>query len=940
MALDMGAINFPQAMTKPPAVLTDIPRYPWNHQTNYYHQSRFTEIHKFQNDRRSDIIGALAMYSNHSEPTWRNIVRLDELPWLRHHQVQGMTIFPISGFVSMALEAAAQRASWAKVEYDTLEVSDLHVATPVMLSEQDLEMTITLRPRESKTPATGLLAEFVVSSWATGKDWTQHCTGLVRTKIAEHSKLHSSRLITAQEQKMISKVSRISNAAQDLVQTDTLYERLAAIGVNYGTTFQGLSNCRVSKNGCVSQLNLADTATDMPNHYESDYIIHPTLLEQLISSYWLVLDVTNGSLDTVHLPSSIGKVIVSARTPATLQSNGGSLQVVCEPRTSISNVKSNKLSMFAFASIDDKEPIVTVEDLSTAPILEKDADGEAETGRELCYKLTWEPALVEDKQESNAKFDAEFVIVHGETELQLSLASELATTLATLTGSTPDIATLSHVDGTDKICIFLTELDQPVLSTLGEHTFEALQKLLTSIQGMLWVVKGAYDNSQNPDANMIAGFSRTLRSEGTLMNFVTLDLDAETDISQASAVASIIKVLQASLSTQRQSEETEFIERRGAILTPRIINDEDMNEYVHQQIKPSATATAKFTDVVRPLRAFIATPGALDTVHFEDDQLAHTPLSDNEVEIQVKAVGVSARDAETAMGHLPSDDLGMECSGVVTKVGTQVSSVAVGDRVAAVTPNGSLSTVARAHDRFLVKLPYHLSFEEAATIPLAYSTAHYSLVDHAALSEGESVLIHHAATSVGQAAITIAHMRGAEVYATVRTEEEKATLVQHHGIPDDRIFFAGSDEFADFVLDGTNGHGVDVVLNSLTDAELLRATWKCISKFGRFVHVGQRDLQHIAFERCATVSFVDVFALVQERPQKLERVLNEISKLLRYSKVLRAQPIASYSISEVTTALQALHVAQPHGTVVVVPGEDEMVMVSRSPFCLKASLLI
>ena len=610
MALDMGAINFPQTMTKPPAVLTDIPRYPWNHQTNYYHQSRFTEIHKFQNDRRSDIIGALAMYSNHIEPTWRNIVRLDELPWLRHHQVQGMTIFPISGFVSMALEAAAQKATWDKVEYDALEVSELHVATPVMLSEQDLEMTITLRPRESTTAVTGLQAEFVISSWATGKDWTRHCTGLVRTKRSEHNELHNSRLIATQEQKMTSKLSQISNAAQDFVQTDTLYERLAAIGVNYGTTFQGLSNCRVSGSGCVSQLSLADTATDMPNHYESDYIIHPTLLEQMISSYWPVLDATNGSLDAVHLPSSIGKLVVSTKTPATLQSNGGTLQAFCEPRTTISNVKSNKLSMFAFASADTNEPLVTVEDLSTAPILEKDADSEAETGRELCYKLSWEPALEDHEVQPNAQFDAEFVIVHGESELQLSLASELASTLTTLTGSTPDTATLSHVDGTNKICIFLTELDQPVLSTLGEHTFEALQKLLTSIQGMLWVVKGAYENAQDPDANMVAGFSRTLRSEGTLMNFVTLDLDAATELSQANAVASIMKVLQASLSTQRRGEETEFIERRGTILTPRIINDEDMNEFVHQQIKPSATAPSQFSDVARPLRAFIATPGA------------------------------------------------------------------------------------------------------------------------------------------------------------------------------------------------------------------------------------------------------------------------------------------------------------------------------------------
>ena len=878
------------------------------------------------------------MYSNHTEPTWRNIVRLDELPWLRHHQVQGLTIFPISGFVSMALEAASQKASWDKLEFDTFEVSDLHVSTPVMLSEQDLEMTITLRPQTSDVADTGLNAEFIISSWATGKDWTQHCTGYVRTRSSQSHDVNNRRLVKIQQQKLQAKLSRIASEARDAVQTEGLYERLSKIGVSYGTTFQGLSECRASKIGSTSQLVLADTATDMPNHYESNYVVHPTMLEQLISSYWPVLDATNGSLDVVHLPSSIGKVTVSAKISEALKAHAGRLQAFCEPRAPLSNVKANKLSMFALASVDAKEPVVTIEDLATAPILEKDTDTETQSGRELCYKLQWEPALEEQKEKSTPRFDAEFVIVHGETELQLSLAVELASALGALTGSTPDTATLSHVDGTNKICVFLTELDLPILSTLGEHTFEALQKLLTSIQGMLWVVKGAYDNAQNPDSNMVAGFSRTLRSEGTLMNFVTLDLDAETELSHAGMISTIIKVLQASLATDRQSEDTEFMERRGSLLTPRIVNDEDMNEYVHQQIEPSSTAAAQFSDLKRPLRAFIATPGALDTVHFEDDQLSHTPLPNDQVEIQVKAIGINSRDAETAMGHLSNDELGMECSGIVTKVGADVSSVTVGDRVAAITPNGSMSTVARAHDRFLVKLPYHLSFEEAASFPLAYCTAYHSLVDNAALSEGQSVLIHHAATSVGQAAVTVAHMRGAEVFATVRTAEEKSTLVQYHGIPDERVFYAGSDSFAEFLLDATEGRGVDVVLNNLPEGELLRATWRCVSKFGHFVHVGSSNLRHVAVEKCATVSCVDIFALVQERPQKLQRVFSDVAKLLRFGKVLRAHPVTSYSITDATSALQALHAAEPHGTAVVVPREDELVMVSY-PHPMRAVLI-
>lgn len=937
----MGAINFPKALEKPPAVLTDIPRYPWNHLSQYYHQSRFTDIHKFQNDRRSDIIGVLAMYSNHTEPTWRNIMRLDELPWLRHHQVQGLTIFPISGFVSMALESAAQKASWDSIEFDTLEVCDLHVTTPIILSEDDLEMTTTLRPHLGSSTSTGLRAEFVISSWATGKGWTQHCTGLVKTKRTESHNLHNNRLVDAQRQKLRSKILSIEEAAKDVVATDILYERLSTIGVSYGSTFQGLTDCRASQFGSVAQLVQADTATDMPNHYESDYIIHPTLLEQLISTYWPTLSITNGFLDNIHLPSSIGKVTVSVAASTALQNSRGKLQAFCEPRTVLSNVKSNKLSMFAIGTIDadEEKPVIAIEDLTTTPILEKDADTEADSGRELCYKQTWEPALGEQKGNTPAQFDADIVIVHGETDSQHSLVGELVSTLATLTGSAPAAGVLGQVDGTNKICIFLTEVDQPILSTLDQHIFEELQKLLTSVQGILWVVKGAYHNAQNPDANMIAGFSRTLRSEGTLMNFITLDLDAETVLPQTDMVKTIFKVFQASFGVNRLGEEMEFMERGGSLLTPRIINDADMNEYVHQQVQPSATAPAHFTDSERPLRAFIATPGALDTLHFEVDLRSQALLPEDEVEILVKAVGINVRDAETAMGHLPGDDLGMECSGLVTRVGSSITSVNVGDRVAAITPNGSLSTIARAHDRFLVKLPDHLSFQEAATIPLAYCTAYYSLVDTVSLSEGESVLIHHAATAVGQAAVAIAQMLGAEVFATVKTSEEKSTLVQLYNIPSDNIYFSGSDSFAEFLLDATKDLGVDVVLSDLWEGDALRATWRCISKFGRFVHVGCKDLAYVAFEKSATITCVDVFALAQDRPKKLKRVLSDVAKLLRFGKVLPIHPIVSHGISETTTVLQAVHSVEPHGKAIIVPREDETVLVSHCAFVHTSRLL-
>ncbi|KAF2797876.1 hypothetical protein K505DRAFT_405502 [Melanomma pulvis-pyrius CBS 109.77] len=961
--LNMGAINFPNPLAKAPAVLTDMPRYPWNHQSKFHHTSRFTEVHKFQKDRRSDIIGVLASYSNDIEPTWRNIVRLDEMPWLRHHQVQSLTIFPISGFVAMALEAAAQRASWKNIEYDGFEVRDIKVATPTMLSDEDLEMTITLRPSQRITNTSEICDEFHICSWSSTKGWTEHCQGIVATTTVDSNEIDGARALRAKEARLKSRIASLANASTESVSTESMYESLSEIGVSYGSSFQGLHECRASETASIARITLADTADDMPNHHESDYILHPTLLEQLIELYWPVLG-ARGTLDTVHLPSSIGKISISSKLSNFLTGPGSKLQAFCEPTAPLSNTKSNKLSMFAVSSLDANEALISIEDLVISPILERELDRETESHRELCYKLVWEPALqppasiISEESQTNGdspvaingeavhpivenvvatpQFGAEIVIVHGDTTLQRSLVADLAARLANATGRTPTTSSLLAVNGEDKLCIFLCEIDQPLLANMDLAEFEKLQRLLTSVQGILWVVRGAYANSKTPDSNMIAGLSRTLRSEGTLMNFVTLDLDAETQLAEADVTKTILQVFSESLSTNSSTQETEFMERAGSLFTPRIINDEDMSEYVHKQVQPSALEPAQFINTERPLRCFIATPGALDSTNFDDDEAPQTPLGVDQVEIQVKAIGLTPRDVQAAMGHLSTEDaLGFECSGIVTSVGSSTSNVTVGDRVAAITKNGSMSTVTRAHNRFLFKLPNHMSFEAAATIPIAYSTAYRGLIDLASLSEGESILIHDAASAVGQAAVTIAHMVGAKVFATVDSVEKKMTLKEEYDIAEEHIYYNGSDTFSSAIREATGGLGVDAILSTFSNGDSLYATWACLANFGRFINVAPHDgsankvFDIIPFEKSPMIMSVDIAAIARERPQLLKRTLADIAKLLRNGKIQPVLPIKTFGISETATALQALQKGDVHGKLVIMPREDELVLAPR-----------
>ncbi|KAF1952134.1 hypothetical protein CC80DRAFT_479691 [Byssothecium circinans] len=902
--LDMANVNFPKPLPRPPQVLTDMPRYSWNHSSKFWHESRLTEIHKFHDAPRNDIIGVLATYSNDLEPTWRNIIRLDDLPWLRHHQMQGVTIFPISGFAAMALESMAQRSKQKNVPFDKLEIKDLKVSNPVMLTEEDIEMTTTLRPSSDNIHA-GLKCDFNIRSWSKRKGWMDHCAGSVSSSTVDLNEVDGARSQQAMQDKLRTKILATSTAATELVSSSTLYERLSEIGVSYGATFQGLRDCHASRGTSKARITRADTVTDMPHHHETDYILHPTFLESLLSMYWPVLS-AEGSLDTVHLPSSIGRITVSTRLSDCLTRPGAGLEAYCD------------------------EALISIEDLLITSIHENTIDAEPESARELCYKLEWEVALQPQKDDKDAtpvQFDTDVVIVHGDSEPQLATINAISDRLVELTGNAPTMGSLSSIaaGAKDNLCIFLSELDQPVLANLDAAQFEALQQLLTSVQGLLWVVRGAYANSTNPDANMISGLSRTLRSEGTLMKFITLDLDGSVSSDNPASTSAILDVFTASLGTNSQTEETEFMLRDGKLLIPRVVNDETMNKYVDIQVNPPETEPAPFTDIARPLRGTLATPGALESIAFDDDETPETTLPDSHVAIQVKAIGLNTSDVEAGSA------IGTEASGIVTGVGASVHNVNVGDRVVAFTPNGSFSTVTRAHSRFLLKLPDHISFESAASIPVAYSAASYALIEQARLVEGETLLIHDAGSAVGQAALTLAQMVGADVWTTVKSAEQKEMLKQNFGISEQKLWYTGSETFADRMRDVTDGRGVDVVFNTVTEGWLLRATWSCLANFGRFVNVGAGlfTLGDMPLDKNVTVLSADVAALAVHRPRVLERTLADIGRLLRYGKIQSAHGIKTFGIVETAAALHGVQATGMHSKVIIVPQNEEVVMAPR-----------
>lgn len=202
----------------------------------------------------------------------------------------------------------------------------------------------------------------------------------------------------------------------------------------------------------------------------------------------------------------------------------------------------------------------------------------------------------------------------------------------------------------------------------------------------------------------------------------------------------------------------------------------------------------------RPLRLEVGIPGHLDTLAFVDDEgddATDENLDPEAVKITPRVFGLSSRDVMAALGQLKDHSMGLECAGVVWRVGDEARTKGgynVGDRVMALLPgDGSASlcsNITIPWNGSIVKVPSSItSFKEAASLPLAFTIAYAGLIDAARLAPGQSVFIHAAAGAIGQAAITPAkHLGVTDIYATAGSPEKRELVSRKYGIPAQRIF--------------------------------------------------------------------------------------------------------------------------------------------------------
>jgi len=297
-----------------------------------------------------------------------------------------------------------------------------------------------------------------------------------------------------------------------------------------------------------------------------------------------------------------------------------------------------------------------------------------------------------------------------------------------------------------------------------------------------------------------------------------------------------------------------------------------------------------------------------------------------EIEIEVAATGLNFRDVLVGLGVIDDEilqagltnaSLGFECSGTVLRIGEGVVGLAPGDRVMGFA-SGALASHLVAPAWQFILIPRQMSLEAAATIPVAFATAWYSLMERAHVGGGDDVLIHGAAGGVGLAAIQIAKRAGSRVIGTASNDARRAIAVAQGA---DLVFDSRGQRFVDAVR--TSLGGVDVVLNSLDGAAML-ASFQLLKPFGRFIELGKKDfldntqLGLRPFVRNIMYAGVDLDELLSVDRKSAQRVMRKLVELFE-SGDLQPLPHQVLEAHEIASAFRAMQSSEHIGKIVIRP---------------------
>jgi NADPH:quinone reductase-like Zn-dependent oxidoreductase/SAM-dependent methyltransferase len=318
--------------------------------------------------------------------------------------------------------------------------------------------------------------------------------------------------------------------------------------------------------------------------------------------------------------------------------------------------------------------------------------------------------------------------------------------------------------------VTLFDLETPLLSRMDETGFESLKALLLSAPKTLWVSNGSNSNS-DPGYGMVDGFAKVFRLENINATMATLAL-AFNSTCEENSMAFIESALQQLLLAEGLDQPEDYIVRDGRLHVRRIQEDTTFGDKMTRNLSGIDWQT-KTVQTARPFVVSSENVFPRQALRIFESPLADSDLNPGEVELEIHAVGLNEVDEFLMCGKAFGLDIGRECAGVVTRVGSDCM-FTPGDRVCAYGTN-MLRSIGRSKQDMIARIPQHLPFDEASTLPQDYLVAGH-IVRELRLRHDDFLVICGGHTRLGIATLHTLEVMDVSLFAMVTTEQEGALL--------------------------------------------------------------------------------------------------------------------------------------------------------------------
>ncbi|KAI9789487.1 MAG: Type I Iterative PKS [Peltula sp. TS41687] len=405
-ALDFSYVNAAEGSIDGPSknLVHDLPPYPWKYGQLLWNEPRSSVELRNREYIRHELLGSKTLAGNGIELSWRNILKLKEIPWLEHHKLENTIVFPATGYLTMAMEAVSQIKNLRDQDNVrptfTFRNVNIQAALVVTPDDNDSELFTTMHSEKISALSTSdTWYDFSISSWQAGNS-VQHCTGSI------------SLALTADDSQ--GGVS-VDAADYDKWTMRRWYEKLAEGGLCFGSQFQSLTSMKTDKARVKPEALSTTTLLQRVKRTETStfagtfYAVHPLAIDSCLQA--AIMGGTAGNLDTLKafLPVSIKHCRIVTPAPSAV---GSEAYIHSQSQTTGPGTKKINVTLRDHSN----KVVVDISDARLALYNGKTEDeADADNDRHPCLRVVWKPDVAridETSQPQLEKYLEQFLLTH------------------------------------------------------------------------------------------------------------------------------------------------------------------------------------------------------------------------------------------------------------------------------------------------------------------------------------------------------------------------------------------------------------------------------------------------------------------------------------------------------------------------------------------------